>query len=156
MSMGFARKEYWSGLPFPSSGCVSDPGTEPASPALTGGFFTTEPPGKPLIPVCVVLCLEAQSFPTLCDSIDCSPPGSSAQRDSPGKNTGVGCHALFQQIFPTQRSNPSLPHCRWILRRVDKYSRPKVVQLQGNTNSSSSNNNKKSFYAPAMELLCSR
>ena len=129
LSMGFARQEYWSGLPFPSSGCFSDPGTEPASPALTGGFFTTEPPGKPLIPVCVVLCLEAQSFPTLCDSIDCSPPGSSAQRDSPGKNTGVGCHALFQQIFPTQRSNPSLPHCRWILYHLSHQGSPISIPI---------------------------
>ena len=31
---------------------------------------------------------------------------------SPGKNTGVGCHALLQGIFPTQRSNPGLSHCR--------------------------------------------
>ena len=36
-------------------------------------------------------------------------------RDSPAKNTGVGCHALLQGIFPTQRSNLGLPHCRWIL-----------------------------------------
>ena len=35
--------------------------------------------------------------------------------DSPGKNTGVGCHALLQGIFPTQGSNLGLPHCRWIL-----------------------------------------
>ncbi|KAM7233981.1 hypothetical protein CapIbe_016118, partial [Capra ibex] len=35
-------------------------------------------------------------------------------RDSPGKNTGVGCHALLQGIFPTQGSNPGLLHCRWI------------------------------------------
>ena len=34
--------------------------------------------------------------------------------DSPGKNTGVGCHALLQGILPTQGSNPHL-HCRWIL-----------------------------------------
>ena len=33
----------------------------------------------------------------------------------PGKNTGVGCHALFQGIFPTQGLNPGLQHCRWIL-----------------------------------------
>ena len=31
--------------------------------------------------------------------------------DSPGKSTGVGCHFLLQGIFPTQRSNPGLPHC---------------------------------------------
>ena len=41
--MGFSRQEYWSGLPFPPPGDLP----EPASPALAGGFFTTEPPGKP-------------------------------------------------------------------------------------------------------------
>ena len=46
---------------------------------------------------------------------DCSPPGSSVHGDSPGKNTGVGCHALLQGIFPTQRLNPGLPCYRWIL-----------------------------------------
>ena len=35
--------------------------------------------------------------------------------DSPGKNTGVGCHALLQGIFPTWGSNPGLLHCKWIL-----------------------------------------
>ena len=40
--MGFPRQEYWSGLP----GDLTDPGIEPASPLLAGGFFTTEPPGK--------------------------------------------------------------------------------------------------------------
>ena len=46
-SMGFSRQECWSGLPFPSPGDLPDPGIEPASPALEGGFFTTEPLGKP-------------------------------------------------------------------------------------------------------------
>ena len=47
LSMGFPRQEYWSGLPFPSPGDLPNPGIEPLSPALEGGFFTTEPPGKP-------------------------------------------------------------------------------------------------------------
>ena len=42
------------------------------------------------------------------------PPGSSVHGDSPGQNTGVGCHALLQRIFPTQGSNPCLLHLlRW-------------------------------------------
>ena len=61
------------------------------------------------------LCSVAQSCPTLFDPIDCSPPGSSVHRNSPGNNTGVGCHALLQGIFPTQGLNPGLSHCRWIL-----------------------------------------
>ena len=43
----FPRQEYWSGLPFPSPGGLPDPGIEPRSPALAGGFFTGKPPGKP-------------------------------------------------------------------------------------------------------------
>ena len=62
----------------------------------------------------ILLCLLAQSWLTLCDPKDCSPPGSSIHGDSPGKNTGVGYHALFQGIFPTQGWNPGLPHCRRI------------------------------------------
>ena len=49
LSMGFSRQEYWSGLPCPTPGDLPDPGIKPvslASPALAGGFFTTEPPGK--------------------------------------------------------------------------------------------------------------
>ena len=64
--------------------------------------------------VCV-LCLVAQSCPALCDPMDCSPPGSTVHGDSPSKNTGVGCHALFQGNFLTQGSNPGLLHCRQIL-----------------------------------------
>ena len=64
------------------------------------------------------MCLVTQSCPTLCDPIDYSPLGSSVHGDSPGKNTGVGCHALLQGIFPAQGSNPDLPHCRRILYRL--------------------------------------
>ena len=47
LSMGFPRQEYWSGLLFPAQGDLPDPEIELESPALAGGFFTTEPPGKP-------------------------------------------------------------------------------------------------------------
>jgi len=40
--------EYCSGLPFPSPGDLPDPGIEPTSSALAGGFFTAESPGKPV------------------------------------------------------------------------------------------------------------
>ena len=49
LSVGFPRQECWSGLPVPSSGDLCDPGVEPKSPVLAGRFFTTEPPGKPII-----------------------------------------------------------------------------------------------------------
>ena len=47
--MGFPRQEYWSELPFPFPGNFPDPETRAASPALTGGFFTTEPLEKPAL-----------------------------------------------------------------------------------------------------------
>ena len=59
-----------------------------------------------------VLCLVTQSCQILCSPMDCSLPGSSVHGDSPGKNTGMGCHALLQGIFPTQGSNPCLLQCR--------------------------------------------
>ena len=47
LSMGFSRQEYWSGLPFPSPGDLSNPGIEPWSPALQADALSSEPPGKP-------------------------------------------------------------------------------------------------------------
>ena len=60
------------------------------------------------------------------DPMDCSAPGSSVQGDSPGKNTGVGCHALLQGIFPTQRLNSGLLHCRWILYHLSHQGSPYI------------------------------
>ena len=44
----FPRQEHWSGLPFPFAGELPDPGIEPVSPTLAGGFFTIEPTGMPI------------------------------------------------------------------------------------------------------------
>ena len=73
------------------------------------------------------VCLVAQSHLTLCDPMGCSPPGSSVHGDSPGKNTGVRCHALFQAIFPTHGSNPGLPYCRQILYLLSHLRSPMYV-----------------------------
>ena len=73
-SMRFPRQEYWSGLPFPPPD-LPDPGIEPvspASPALAGGFFTTESPGKPKGGL--QFSSVAQPCPTLCDPMDCRTP----------------------------------------------------------------------------------
>ena len=54
LSMGFPREGYWSGLPFPSSGDLPDPGIKPVSPAFqavsytASGFFSAEPPEIPV------------------------------------------------------------------------------------------------------------
>ena len=77
-----------------------------------------------------MMCLVTQSCPALCEPTECSPPGSSVHGDSPGKNTGVGCHALLQGIFLTQGSNLCclhLLHCKWILYHVATAGAPKKV-----------------------------
>ena len=104
LSMGCSKKEYWSELPFPPPGCLSNPGIEPASPELAGRFFTTEPPEKPLI-LAYCCCPVLQSYPTLCNSMDYNP-WLLCPWDFPGKNTGVGYHFLLQDVFLTQGLNP--------------------------------------------------
>ena len=68
--------------------------------------------------------LVAQLCPALCNPMDYSLLGSSIHGGSPGKNTGVCCHALLQGIFPTEGSNPGLPHYRQI---------PYLLSHQGST-----------------------
>ena len=46
--MEYSRQEYWSGLPWPSPGTLTNPGIEPGSPALQAGSLLSEPPGKPV------------------------------------------------------------------------------------------------------------
>ena len=77
-----------------------------------------------------MLCLVTQSCPTLCNPMDCSLPGSSVHGDSPGKNTGVGCHDLLQEIFPTQGLKPGLPHCRWVFffYHLGHQERPRILE----------------------------
>ena len=71
-----------------------------------------------------------QSCLTLCNSINCDLPGSSAHGIFPGKNTGVGCHFLRQGIFPTQGSNLGLLHRRQILYRLSHQGSPDLPLLQ--------------------------
>ena len=84
---GISRQEYWSGRPLPSPGDLPNPGIEPmspASPALAGEFFTTDPPGEPsetptktqMLPLITYPSESesevAQLCPPLCDPMDCS------------------------------------------------------------------------------------
>ena len=70
--------------------------------------------------------MSAQSCPTLCDPMDCSP-SVICLWDFPGKNTGLDCHFLLQGIFPTQGSKPDLPHCRQILYYLSHQGRPNYL-----------------------------
>ena len=71
--------------------------------------------------------LAAQSCPTLCNPVDCSPPRLLCPWDFPGKDTGVDCHFLLQGIFLAQGSNQGLLHCRQILNRLSSGNKQKSV-----------------------------
>ena len=75
------------------------------------------------------------TFICCCAVLNCSvvssfwPHGSSVHRDSPGKTTGVGSHPLLQ-IFPTQKSNPGLPHCGQIFYYLSHQGGPSGLLLK--------------------------
>ena len=71
----------------------------------------------------VYVCYITQSCLTLCDPMDCSI----CPWNSPGKNTGVGCHFLLQGIFPTWGSNLGLPHYKQILFHLRHQESPSEV-----------------------------
>ena len=108
-SMEFSRPEYWSELPFPSSGEPLDPGIKLGSPALQS-LYQLSYEGSPkrkwkwLSPV----WLFATHSPW----------------NSPGQNIGVSSLSLLQGIFSTQGSNPDLPHCRQILHQLSHKGNP--------------------------------
>ena len=86
--MGFSKKEYWSGLSCPPPGILLTQGSKLCLLHLLHcGFFTTSATWEAY----TVLCFVAQSCPTLCNPVDCSPSGSSVHGDTPGKNTRVSC-----------------------------------------------------------------
>ena len=65
---------------------------------------------------------ESESHSVMSDSV--WPHGLSSPRNSPGQNTGVESCAFLQEIFPNQRSNPGLPHCRKILYQLSHQGSP--------------------------------
>ena len=78
---------------------------------------------------CLCCPVLTQSCPTLWDPVDCSPPGSSVYGASPGRNAGVGCHALLlREIFPTQGLNPGLTHGSQILLPSEPAGKPKNTE----------------------------
>ena len=116
--MEFSRQEYWSGLSFPPSGDLPNPGIEPRSPCRQN-LCRLSQQGNPSENLQWMLKLKArhwwvkwsESRSVVSDSLwphGLYPAKLLCPWDSPGKNTGVDCHALLQGIFPTQRSNRRL------------------------------------------------
>ena len=126
LSMEFSRQEYWSGLPFPSSGDLPE-GIEPSFPALAGGFFTNKLPGKPFF--IVQFSSVAQSCMTLCNPWTAACQASlcitnsrsslrlmSIESVMPSSHLILGCPLLLlPPISPSIRvfSNESTLHVRW-------------------------------------------
>ena len=86
LSMEFSRQEYWSRLPFSSSGDLPYPGIKPGSSALQADSVPSEPPGKSNFNIayelwviimfqCRFICCSMTKCPTLCDPMDRSMPG---------------------------------------------------------------------------------
>ena len=98
LSVEFSRQEYWSGLPVPSPGDLFYPGNQTQVSHIAGTLFTIWATREGLVNIdaAAAAAKSLQSFPTLCNPIVGSPPGSPVPGDSPGKNTGVGCHCLLQ------------------------------------------------------------
>ena len=78
---------------------------------------------RAIVPECMISCfIHVQLLATLW----VYPARLLCPWDSPGKNTGVGCHAFLQEIFPTQESNPGLLHCRQILYQLSYEGSPHI------------------------------
>ena len=86
---------------------------------------------------------ESESCSAVSDSLQ--PHGLYSPWNSPGQNTAVGSLSLLQGIFPTQRLNPGLPHCRWILYQLSHPGSP--VDYEGYSISS------KGFLLPAVDII---
>ena len=100
-SMGFSRQEYWSGVPLPSP--ILNTRQIQNSSLFSASFFYF------LLITGSWMCMLAKSFQVVSDSL--GPYGQQPTRllcpwNSPGKNTGMGCHVFFQWMVPIQGSNP--------------------------------------------------
>ena len=122
-SMGFSRQEYRSGVPLPSLVYMTRYHIYDFITIYMYIYLI-----YCIYMFCPVLCFLAELCPTLCDPMGCSPPGSSVHVDSPGKNTGAGCHVLLQGIFPTQGLNPGLLHFRWTLYHLNHQRSPRILE----------------------------
>ena len=90
--------------------------SERGKKAMTRGCSHTRP------------CSESVSRSVVSDSL--RPHGLYSPGNSPGQNTGMGSLSLLQGIFPTQGSNPGLPHCRWILYQLSHKGSPNLLFIQ--------------------------
>ena len=72
--------------------------------------------------------------------------------DSPGKNTGVGCHTLLQRIFTTEGLNPGLRSCRWVLYCLSHQGSPRILEWIAHHFSSVSSDPEVNPGSPALQV----
>ena len=116
--LGIPQARILEQVTISSSRDLANPGIELASlmsPALAAGFFITSTTWLEPIYIKVVVMVQSLSHLRLLRPHGLQPASLFCPWDSPGKNTGVGCHFLLQGIFPTQESNQGLLHYRQIL-----------------------------------------
>ena len=85
-------------------------------------------------------------------SHSCDPRGPYSAWNSPGQNTAVGSLSLLQRIFPTQESNPGLPHCRRIRYQLSHKGSPRILEWVAYPFSSRSSRPKKERGSPVLQV----
>ena len=87
-------------------------------------------PSKALVrALCLVICSSLKvKVKTTLSCLTLRPHGLYSPWNSPGQDTGVGSLSLLQGIFPTQESNPGLPHCRQILYQLSHRWSPRILE----------------------------
>ena len=126
LSMGFPRREYWSGFPFPSPGDLLNPGMKLKSPAWQADSLPLSHQGSPQYQNCIQAKL-LQLYPILCNPMDCNPPGSSANFQHSIniiKSLAISWYVSLQPLSPPQRlqdgveiSDPLTRSLRLVLNR---------------------------------------
>ena len=84
---------------------------------------------------------ESESHSVMSDLLP--PHGLCSPWNSPGQNTGVDSHILLQGIFPIQRLNPGLSHCRWVLYQLSHQRSPRILEWVAYPFSSGSSQHRK-------------
>ena len=106
LSTEFSRQEYWSKLPLPSPGDLPKPEIEPGSPALQADSLLSEP--IYMSSSSVQFSSVAQSYPTVCDPMDCSTPGFPAHHQLP-ELAQTHVHCVSDAIQPSYPLSSPFP-----------------------------------------------
>ena len=120
--MEFSRQEYWVGCHFLLQGIFPIQGSNPGLLHCRQILYSLSHQGSP----CFHTEVKWKSLSRVW--LFLQPHVLYTAWNSPCPNTGVGSHSLLQEIFPTQWSNPGLPHCRWTLYQLSHQGSPGILE----------------------------